>query len=77
MLQLAALVSVETQWLILMRKAFEHPQVHKLIISNMDLDKVVCSSNHLSLILHCSEDIKGFPFFFFQLRLHLKETTSY
>lgn len=37
-LQLAALVSVETQWLILMRKAFEHPQVHELIISNMDLE---------------------------------------
>lgn len=43
MLQLAALVSVETQWLILMRKAFEHPQVHKLIISNMDLKGIKTS----------------------------------
>lgn len=64
-LRLAALVTVQTQWLILVRKASEHPQVHELIIANMDLDEVVCSSNHLSFKLHCSEDIKRFPFFFF------------
>jgi len=37
MLSLAALVTVETQRLILVRKASEHPQVHELVIANMDL----------------------------------------
>lgn len=65
MLGLAALVSMKTQWLVLMRKASEHPQVHELIIANMDLDEVVCSCHQLSFELHCSEHIKGFPFFLF------------
>ena len=65
MLSLAALVTVETQRLILVRKASENPQVHELIIANMDLDEVVCSSSHLSFKPHCSEDIKLFPFFSF------------
>lgn len=29
------------------------------------LDEVVCSCHQLSFELHCSEDIKGFPFFLF------------
>lgn len=37
MLCLAALVTVEAQLLILMREALEHPQVHELLIPNMDL----------------------------------------
>lgn len=65
MLFLAALVTVQAQLLILMGEALEHPQVQELLVPNMDLDEVVCSSNQLSFKLHCSEDIKGFPFFFF------------
>lgn len=34
---LAGLVTVEAQLLILMGEALEHPQVHELLIPNMDL----------------------------------------
>lgn len=43
MLSLATLVTVETQRLILMRKASEHPQVHELIVANMDLQSMKTS----------------------------------
>lgn len=43
MLSLAALVTVETQRLLLMRKASEHPQVHELVIANMDLQSMKTS----------------------------------
>lgn len=46
MLCLAALVAVETERLILMRKASEHPQVHKVIIANMDLQSMKNSEFH-------------------------------
>lgn len=45
-LRLAALVTVETQRLILVRKASEHPQVHELIIANMDLQSMKISECH-------------------------------
>lgn len=37
MLCLAALVTVEAQRLVLVWEALEHPQVHELVIPNMDL----------------------------------------
>lgn len=37
MLRLAALVTVEAQLLILVGEALEHPQVHELLVPNMDL----------------------------------------
>lgn len=46
MLGLAALVTVETQRLILVRKASEHPQVHELIIANVDLQSMKTSEFH-------------------------------
>lgn len=46
MLGLAALVSMKTQWLVLMRKASEHPQVHELIIANMDLKSMKTSERY-------------------------------
>lgn len=46
MLSLAALVTVETQRLIVVRKASEHPQVHELIIANMDLQSTKTSEFH-------------------------------
>ena len=45
-LSLAALVTVETQRLILMRKTSEHPQVNELIIANMDLQSMKTSEFH-------------------------------
>ena len=46
MLSLAALVTVETQRLILVRKASEHPHVHELVIANMDLQSMKTSEFH-------------------------------
>lgn len=40
MLSLAALITVEAQRLILMRKASEYPQMHELIVANMDLQSM-------------------------------------
>lgn len=40
MLRLAALVTVETQLFILMGETLEHPQVHELLIPNMDLQSM-------------------------------------
>lgn len=43
MLCLAALVTVEAQLLILMGEALEHPQVHEVLIPNMDLQSTKAS----------------------------------
>lgn len=46
MLSLAALVTVETQRLVLVRKALENPQVHELVIANMDLQNIKTCEFH-------------------------------
>lgn len=71
MRRLAALIAGEAQWFVLVRKAFEHPQVQELLIANMDLDEVVYSSNQLCFKFHSIKDLKFLPFFFFHLKLHL------
>lgn len=76
MLGLVGLIAGQGQGLVFVRETLKYSKVHKLLIVNLNLDEVVCASDHLAPELHGLKGSELLVFPLFQLGLHLGEGTE-